>query len=182
MKVQWNDQSNVINAELSLLLQQNPNFSNHLGKSKWVQIIKRFENSVWLVKGSYVWFKLSGILKTQELEKSGFYSILLGLPRTLPSLLFTLSSNPHPPAFMTELKQRRWWQLRKLHLKSEFALLQTLSRLFHLVQLDKRGHFFLGLNSKTLCWSSAKEKESHCLVLTSRSPQNMKLHVGIFMP
>ena len=165
-----------------LLLQRNPNFSNHLGKSKWVQIIRRFENSVWVVKGSYVWLKLSGISKAQELEKSGFYCILLGLPRTLPSLLFTLSSNPHPPAFMTELKQRWWWQLRKLHLKSDFLLLQTLSRLFHLVQLDKRGHFFLGLNSKTLCWSSAKEKESHCLVFTSRSPQNMKLHVGIFMP
>ena len=88
----------VINAERSLLLQQNPNFLNHLGKSKWVQIIKRFENSVWLVKGSYVWFKLSGNLKTQELEKSGFYCILLGLPRTLPSLPFTLSSNPHSPA------------------------------------------------------------------------------------
>ena len=88
----------VINAEPSLLLQQNPNFSNHLGKSKWVQIIKRFENSVWLVKGSYVWFKLSGNLKTQELKKSGFYCILLGLPRTLPSLPFTLSSNPHSPA------------------------------------------------------------------------------------
>lgn len=88
----------VINAERSLLLQQNPNFSNHLGKSKWVQIIKRFENSVWLVKGSYVWFKLSGNLKTQELEKSGFYCILLGLSRTLPSLPFTLSSNPHSPA------------------------------------------------------------------------------------
>lgn len=67
----------VINAEPSLLLQQNPNFSNHLGKSKWVQIIKRFENSVWLVKGSYVWFKLSGNLKTQELKKSGFYCILV---------------------------------------------------------------------------------------------------------
>ena len=88
----------VINAERSLLLQQNPNFSNHLGKSKWVQIIKRFENSVWLVKGSYVWFKLSGNLKTRELEKSGSCCILLGLPRTLPSLPFTLSSNPRSPA------------------------------------------------------------------------------------
>ena len=30
-----------------------------------------------------------------------------------------------------ELKQRRRWRLRKRHLKSEVALLQTLSRLFH---------------------------------------------------
>ena len=30
-------------------------------------------------------------------------------------------------------KQQRWRRLRQRHLKSEFALLQTLSRLFHLV-------------------------------------------------
>ena len=151
----------VINAERSLLLQQNPNFSNHLGKSKWVQIIKRFENSVWLVKGSYVWFKLSGNLKTQQLEKSGFYNTGFAKNLPLPALHFIFQ-----PTFtsITELKQRRWWQLRKLHLKSEFALLQTLSRLFHLIQLDKRGHFFLGLNSKRLCWSSGKEKESHSVL------------------
>ena len=32
-----------------------------------------------------------------------------------------------------KLKQRRRRRLRKRHLKSEFALLQTLSRLFHLI-------------------------------------------------
>ena len=36
-----------------------------------------------------------------------------------------------------ELKQQRRRRLRKRHLKSEFALLQTLSRLFHLVYFVK---------------------------------------------
>ena len=39
--------------------------------------------------------------------------------------------------------------------RSEVALLQTLSRLFHLVQFVK---FFLELNSKRLYRSSGKEK------------------------
>ena len=36
-----------------------------------------------------------------------------------------------------ERKQQRRQQLRKRHLKSEFALLQSLSRFFHLVQFVK---------------------------------------------
>ena len=36
-----------------------------------------------------------------------------------------------------ELKQQRRRRLRKRHLKSEFVLLQTLSRLFHLVYFVK---------------------------------------------
>ena len=50
--------------------------------------------------------------------------------------------------FIRELKQRR--RLRKRHLKSELALLETLSRLFHLVKFVKRGQNFLELNSKGL--------------------------------
>ena len=40
------------------------------------------------------------------------------------------------------------WPLRKRHEKSEFALLQTLSRLFHLLQFVKCSYFSLELNSE----------------------------------
>ena len=64
-----------------------------------------------------------------------------------------------------ELKQqRRRRRKRKRHLKSEFTLLQTLSRLFHPVWFVKRWQFFLELNSKGLYQSSGKERESGCLV------------------
>ena len=43
-----------------------------------------------------------------------------------------------------ELQQQRRRQQRKRHLKSEVALLQTLSRLFHLVQFVKYWQFFFG--------------------------------------
>ena len=49
-----------------------------------------------------------------------------------------------------ELKQQRRWRLQKRHLKSEFALPQTLSRLFHLVYFVKCWQMFLKLNSKGL--------------------------------
>ena len=75
-----------------------------------------------------------------------------------------------------ELKQRRGRRrrLRKRHLKSQFPLLQTLSRLFHLVQFVKCWHFFLALNSKRLYQSSGKEKESHCLVFTSSTKREIR--------
>ena len=38
--------------------------------------------------------------------------------------------------------QRRWRRLRRRHLKSEFALPQTLSRLFHLVDSSNVANFF----------------------------------------
>ena len=57
-------------------------------------------------------------------------------------------------------------RLRKRHLKSEVALLQTLSRLLYLSQFVKCWQFFLELNSKRLYWSSGKERESCCLVFT----------------
>ena len=45
------------------------------------------------------------------------------------------ASTVEPPAKIRELKQQRRRLLRKRLLKSDFALLQTLSRLFHLVQV-----------------------------------------------
>ena len=42
----------------------------------------------------------------------------------------------------SEFKQQRRRRLRKSHLKSEFALLQTLLRLFHLVEFVKSWQFF----------------------------------------
>ena len=81
-----------------------------------------------------------------------------------------------------ELKQRRGRRrrLRKRHLKSQFPLLQTLSRLFHLVQFVKCWHFFLALNSKRLYQSSGKEKESHCLVFTSSTKREIRhFHVAV---
>ena len=69
-----------------------------------------------------------------------------------------------------ELKQQRRQRLPKRHLKSEVALLQTLSLLFHLVQFVKCWQFFLELNSKWIYRSSGKEKENRlsllCLVFT----------------
>ena len=44
----------------------------------------------------------------------------------------------------------KFFKIRKRHLKSEFALLQTLSRLFHLVQFIKCWQFSQELNSKRL--------------------------------
>ena len=66
-----------------------------------------------------------------------------------------------------ELKQQRRRRLRKRHLKSEFALLQTLSRLLHLVYFVKYWQMFLELNSKGLYQSLGKEKESCCRVFPS---------------
>ena len=73
-----------------------------------------------------------------------------------------------------ELEQQRQRRLRKRHLKSEVALLQTLSRLFHLVQFVKCWKFFLELNSKKLYQSS----ESCGLVFTSSTKREiMHFHV-----
>ena len=79
-----------------------------------------------------------------------------------------------------ELKQQRRRRLRKRHLKSEFALLQTLSRLFHLVYFVKCWQMFLELNSKGLYQSSGKEKESCCLVFPSSTKREIRhFHVVV---
>ena len=64
-------------------------------------------------------------------------------------------------------KLKQQLQLRKHPLNIEFAQLQTLLGLFHLVQFDKCWQFFLEVNSKRLDQSSGKEKGSRCLVCTS---------------
>ena len=73
-----------------------------------------------------------------------------------------------------ELKQRRRRRLLQRHLKSECALLQTLSRLFQLVQFVKCLQFFPKLDSKTVS-KFRKRKRSRCLVFTSST----KCHVAV---
>ena len=63
------------------------------------------------------------------------------------------------PNDIRELKQQRRRPLQKRHLKTEFAPLQTLSRLFHLVYFVKCWQMFLELNSKGLYQSSGKENK-----------------------
>ena len=99
----------------------------------------------------------------QALKPIAFLPFSLPLPSSLRKL-------PN----IRELKQQRRRRLRKRHLKSEFALLQTLSILFQLVQFVKCWHFFLELNSKRLYRSSGKEKESRCLVFTSSTKREIR--------
>ena len=79
------------------------------------------------------------------------------------------------------LKQQRRRRLRKRQLKSEFALLQSLSRLFHFVYFLKCWQMFLELNSKGLRYqSSGKEKESCCLVFPSSTKRELRrFHVVV---
>ena len=65
--------------------------------------------------------------------------------RVLPFSLFTASLR-----HKRELQQRRRRRLRERRLKSEAELLQTLSRLFHLVPFVKCWQFALELISKRL--------------------------------
>ena len=79
-----------------------------------------------------------------------------------------------------ELKQQRRRRLRKRHLKSEFALPQTLSRLLHLVYFVKYWQMFLELNSKGLYQSSGKEKQSCCLAFPSSTKREFRhFHVVV---
>ena len=72
-----------------------------------------------------------------------------------------------------ELKQqRRGWQ-RKRHFTREYALLQTLSSLFHLVQFVKCLQIFLELIMKDCI--EIEEKNEKVSRLCSRPPQNVKL-------
>ena len=72
-----------------------------------------------------------------------------------------------------EHKQQRRRRLRKRHLKIEFVLLQTLSRLFHLVQYTKCWRICLEFNSKGCI--EVQEKKKGVVVLCSRPPLNVKL-------
>ena len=71
-----------------------------------------------------------------------------------------------------EFKQQRRPRLRKGHLKNVIALLQTFSRLFHLIQFVKCWRIFLESNSKSLFKSSGKEKK--VVVLCSCPTQNVQ--------
>ena len=77
------------------------------------------------------------------------------------------------PCYIT-FKQQRRRQVRKRHLKSEFALPQTLSRLIHLI-------WFNSSNVGKLLWSwilkdcfKVREKEEKTVVFCSRPRQNVK--------
>ena len=100
-----------------------------------------------------------------------------GLPWKDPASTLTTQ----PPCLLLllgngELKQQQWRRLRKCHIKSEFALLQTLSRLFHLVYFVKCWQMFLQeLNSKGLYQSSGKEKKVVVFNLCSHPRQNVNL-------
>ena len=81
---------------------------------------------------------------------------------------------PPPPWEIRDFKQQRWRRLAKRHLKSEFALLETLSRLFHVVQFVKCWQIFLELSSKGLYQSPGKEKENCCLVFPSSTKRDAR--------
>ena len=116
------------------------------------------------------------LLNCYKLEILLSYSAFMELNRlTIRSLILGRWVSPFPPFLHPcnrELKQqRRRRRLQKRHLKSEVALLQTLSRLFHLVYFVKCWQMFLELNSKGLYQSSGNEKK--VVVLCSRLRQNV---------
>ena len=95
--------------------------------------------------------------------------------RLLVSEEWPCNRNSPPPSLVNrELKQQRRGRPRKRQLKCVFALLKTLSRLFHFVLFIRCWRIFLELNSKGLYLSSGKEKEGRCLVFTS-STKKVKL-------
>ena len=74
-----------------------------------------------------------------------------------------------------ELKQQRRRRLRKRHLKSEFVLLQTLSRLFHLVYFVKilANPFLSWILEDCMYQSSGNEKEGCCLFFPSSTKREI---------
>ena len=76
-------------------------------------------------------------------------------------------------------KQRQRRRLRKRHLKSQFALLQTLSRFFHLVEFVKSWQLFLEWNSKGQYQSPGKEKESYLVFTSSTKREIRHFHVVV---
>ena len=135
------------------------------------EIYRDYSNSLTLSNASEILW--SWILEI----KSKFRLVVVLLIQPIAIFMFSLLSHR---GIVRELKQQRPWRLRKRHLKSEFALPQTLSRLFHLVQFIKCWQFSLELNSKRLHWSSGKEKESRCLVISSSIKREMRhFHVVV---
>ena len=79
-----------------------------------------------------------------------------------------------PKPITSDLKQQRRRRLRKRHLKSGFSLLQTVSRLFHLVQFVYCWQTILELNSKRLYQGSRKIK-SFVLVHVLHKTRSFKI-------
>ena len=115
------------------------------------------ERDVW-GEGSFQCSMKTGISRTHTYQTSSWSS----WPRKFGSINPSLLN-------IKELKQQRRWRLEKHHLKSEFTLLQSLSRLFHLVSFDKCWQYFLELNIKV------QEKKKKVVVLCSRPRENVKL-------
>ena len=76
-------------------------------------------------------------------------------------------------------KQRRRRRLQKRHLKSEFAPLQILSRLFQRVKFDKCWRTQLEWNSKGPYRSSGKENENRCLAFSLSTKRGNVLSVSL---
>ena len=74
-----------------------------------------------------------------------------------------------------ELKQQRRQRLRKRHSKNEFALLQTLSRLFQLVQFVKFWQILCSSILKDCIKIQKKKKESRL-----RSLPRQNVNIGTF--
>ena len=106
---------------------------------------------------------LLAVLSLRE-KRGTTRSLLFSLPNLYPPRSFPLivpralsysSLSPVSHRHKMELKQQRRRRLRKRHLKIEFALPQTLSRLFHFVEFVKCWQYFLELNSKGLYQAEA---------------------------
>ena len=79
-----------------------------------------------------------------------------------------------------ELKQRWQRRLRKRHLKSEFTLPQSLSRLIHLVQCVECFNHFSRVESLKTVSKCRKRKQSRCLVFKSSTKHEIRhFHVKV---
>ena len=79
-----------------------------------------------------------------------------------------------------ELKQLRRQGQRERHLELEFALFQTSSLLFYLVQFVKYGRIFLELILNDFIQGQKQEKGNRCLVFTSTITREFKkFHVVV---
>ena len=76
-------------------------------------------------------------------------------PLIVPRALSYSSLSPVSHRHKMKLKQQRRLRPRKRHLKSEFALPQTLLHLFHFVEFVKCWQYILELNSKGLYQAEA---------------------------
>ena len=104
------------------------------------------------------------------------YQALAGLKREREqTLLICLKELCHEIGAQATSTEQILWRLRKRHLKSKVALLQSLSRIFHFVQL-KCCQIFLDLNSKKIYQGSGNEKESLSRVSTSSTAEREIRH------